>query len=185
MWLAVVGLGMAGLWRYANTPGPPARASVQWPLQAKVERDRELPTLILFVHPECGCSTATISELATLMTRAQGRVRAQVLVFRPGDAPAGWEQSRLWQAAEAIDGVDVATDVDAAEATRFGAYVSGQALLYDRHGGLAFDGGITYARGHAGLNDGRLALTALLTGNRPHVRRTPVFGCLLRPAPHA
>ena len=124
-----------------------------------------------------------MAELAALMAHAQDRVRARVLIFQGhGSTPASAGAGSLWQTAAAIPGVEVEADVDAAEATRFGAYVSGQVLLYDRHGALAFAGGITYARGHEGVNDGRLALTALLTGNRPHLRRTPVFGCLLRPA---
>lgn len=186
VWLAVVGVGMGRLWAYASTPGPSARASAQWPADTALRRDPARSTLVMFLHPECGCSVATVAELAVLMTQAQGRVRAHVLMFRPAGAPPGWERSSgLWADAAAIPGVEVTSDVDAAEAAHFGAFVSGQTLLYDRSGDLAFQGGVTFARGHRGVNDGRLALTALLTGGRPETRRTPVFGCLLRPAPAA
>ena len=49
-------------------------------------------------------------------------------------------------------------DDDGAEARRFGAETSGQTLLYDARGALAFSGGITGARGHAGDNAGRASL---------------------------
>ena len=56
---------------------------------------------------------------------------------------------------------------------------SGQTLLYDEDGRLAFSGGITGARAHAGDNLGRQSLVALL--NREPAKRsaTNVFGCPL------
>ncbi len=53
-------------------------------------------------------------------------------------------------------------DDDGAEAKRFGAETSGQTLLYDERGTLAFSGGITGSRGHAGDNAGRASLLALI-----------------------
>ncbi len=52
-------------------------------------------------------------------------------------------------------------------------------MIYDAAGQLAFEGGITSFRGHSGDNDGRDAIVALLRGQRPQRRATPVFGCAL------
>ena len=61
----------------------------------------------------------------------------------------------------------------------FHAATSGQTLLYDVNGRLAFNGGITARRGHSGPNDGRDAILSLLQdGFRLH-ETTPVFGCSL------
>ena len=65
-----------------------------------------------------------------------------------------------------------------AQARRFGVETSGQTLLY-AGGSLAFSGGITGSRGHAGTNAGETALIALLTRGDADRRGTSVFGCPL------
>jgi len=66
-----------------------------------------------------------------------------------------------------------------AEAKRFGAETSGQTLLYDERGTLAFSGGITGSRGHAGDNAGRASLLALINRSDADRRGSSVFGCPL------
>jgi hypothetical protein len=183
MWLGVVGVGLGKLWGFAQTPGPAAAASESWPAASHIARDEHRPTLVVFAHPQCGCSRATVGELALLMAHAQGRVATRILFYRPSDADPGWERTDLWSSAAAISGVQVTSDEDGAEAMIFGAAVSGQALLYDVEGRLIFSGGITAARGHSGDNAGRSALVSLLTNDIASTTRTPVFGCFLRDAP--
>jgi hypothetical protein len=181
LWLAVVGSGLGALSKYAETPGPAAAAPDRWPAGARVHLDSLRPTLVLFAHPRCACSRATIGELAVLMTHAQGRVATHVLFFTPARAAAEWTRTDLWRSAAVIPGVTVESDDDGVEAARFGSQVSGQALLYSTDGRLLFSGGITGARGHAGDNPGRSTLTSLLVEERSaRARPTPVFGCSLR-----
>lgn len=179
VWLVTVTAGLAALWAYAERPGPSATAPASWPAAATVPAPAEKPALVMFLHPQCACSEATVGELALLMAHAQGRVAVYVFVYRPADSGPEWARTGLWHAAEAIPGVKVTDDVDAKEARTFGARVSGQVLLYDRHRRLLFNGGITAARGHSGDNPGRSALLALLNGATPATTRTPVFGCFL------
>jgi hypothetical protein len=73
--------------------------------------------------------------------------------------------------------VDVRWDVEGREARRFCARTSGQALLYDERGRLAFQGGITSARGHEGDSVGKSRLAALLSGGEADGRTSDVFGC--------
>jgi hypothetical protein len=75
--------------------------------------------------------------------------------------------------------VKVVDDPDSEMARRFGAGVSGQVLLYDASGHLAFNGGITASRGHFGDNDGLDAVLAILRDQTPYRRTSPVFGCSL------
>jgi hypothetical protein len=184
LWIAIAAAGLGALWRYAQTPGPGADAPERWPASSRIARDDGRPTLVVFAHPKCACSRATIGELAVLMAHVPQRSpSAHVLFFRPSQAGDEWAETDLWQSAAHIPGVSVADDLDGAEAARFGSTVSGQALLYGTDGRLLFSGGITSARGHSGDNDGRTALTALLTGPAsPHVPVTPVFGCSLQAA---
>ena len=179
LWLMIVVVGMATLWGYASTPGPAAKAGMTWP-SGVFARDARRPTLVMFLHPHCACSRASVGELARLMAHAQGRARVYVLLSRPSDTEPGAERTDLWHSAAEIPGVEVLSDDNDVQSAAFGAAVSGQTLLYDPQGHLIFSGGITAARGHSGDNAGSSAVLALLTGAVPAVTTTPVFGCFLR-----
>lgn len=154
-------------------------APAVWAADSRTLRAPGVPTLLVFAHPRCPCSRATLGELAVLMAQAHGRVHAQVWFYRPEGLAAGWEKTDLWDTAAAIPGVSVACDVGGAEARRFHATVSGQTLLYGADGRCRFSGGITAARGHSGDNGGRGAVLALLHDAAMKRVATPVFGCAL------
>lgn len=137
------------------------------------------PTLVVFAHPRCPCSRASVGELALIMAKARGQVQARVWFYRPAGMPEDWAHTDLWHSASAIPGVSVAGDEGGAEAARFHATVSGQTLLYRGDGRRLFNGGITSARGHSGDNAGRSAVLALLQGHTFQAVETPVFGCAL------
>jgi hypothetical protein len=182
VWLAAV---LGGFWRigtYANVAGPAGAPPDAWPVASAIARDAGAPTLLVFAHPQCPCSHATVGELARLMAHSQGRLRAHVLMYRPVSEPISWAQGDMWRLAAAIPGVSVSLDVDGVESKRFGVAVSGHTLVYDEHGRLIFSGGITASRGHEGDNDGRLAIVSFLETHAMAISRTPVFGCFLRPA---
>ena len=180
VWLIIVGGGLAALARYSGTPLPSSAVFAHWPADSHVPRSERQPALIMFAHPQCPCSRASLGELARLMVRVQGRVAPIVLFYRPADAEFGWERTDLWDSAAMIPGVQVATDVEGIEAERFGVAVSGHVLLYDTRGRLVFSGGITPARGHAGDNAGSAAIASLLNTGHLQTARTPTFGCYLR-----
>jgi hypothetical protein len=188
-WVASTAFGLSRLWTYESTPGTPARAPAGWPKDARVPRAPDKPTLVLLIHPRCPCSRATLGELAAIMTDCRGRLAATVLMLHPAGTPAGWERTDLWNTAAAIPGVTVLADEQGAQARRFGAATSGQALLYAPNGQLLFAGGITASRGHRGDNAGRDAITTLVLhddrATHPTPAQTPVYGCPLTndPAP--
>jgi len=165
--------------RYATTPGPAATAPAAWPGDAPFPKASIGSTLMVFLHPQCGCSRATLEELSRLQACCSRQMEATVLMNAPSTVPAGWTDSDLRKAAVAIPGVRVLDDPDGATARRFGVHTSGQTLLYDPQGGLVFQGGITPMRGHSGDNAGRDEISHLLRGGPPRPVRTPVFGCAL------
>jgi hypothetical protein len=177
-WMAGIGGGFHALWRYTATPGPAAETRPAWPSSA-IEHDPHLPTLVLTLHPECACSGATLESLSRVSRAANGRVAIIVLIGGQGGAHSPTNASDLERAAAAIPGATVIADRDGGEAARFGALVSGQTFLYDHDGRLLFSGGITAGRGHAGENDGEIALRRLIAERASPIQRTPVFGCLL------
>jgi hypothetical protein len=172
-WLGLVATGFAFWEKYDSTPGQAERADSSPP---STQRGWEL---VLFAHPQCPCTRASLGELAELAHQAGPNLAIRVVFVRPSDAPEGWEHSELWSMAAAIPGVQVSCDPDGSEARRSGATTSGHLVLYDPLGRVAFYGGITRGRGRVGESSARQTILALLAGSEPAIRETPVFGCAL------
>ena len=171
---------LAGSWalmRYENTPGAVARTPDQWPVSTAIPRRPGETTLVLFAHPLCPCSRASMEELAQIVAQCRGRVTPHVLFLKP--AGTDWTSTFLTQAAAEIPDVHVLLDEGGREARRFAAQTSGQVVLYDAQGKLIFSGGITASRGHSGDNAGQSAIVSLLNAGTAKRDRTLVFGCSL------
>jgi hypothetical protein len=182
LWLVAGTSGMAVLWRYGASPGTPADPPPQWPTTSMLERAAGRPTLLMFAHPHCPCTRATIEELDRLLASVAEPPQVHVVFTKPDGTEPAWEYTDLWRRAAAIPGVAVARDEGGREALRFGAATSGQVLLYDVAGELRFAGGITPSRGHAGDSAGRSMLQQILASRHVPEDATPVFGCALREA---
>jgi len=171
-----------GLWillDYKTSPGTAASPPYQFPKDCPLEKVPGRATLIMLAHPHCPCSRASIGELAWIMARAKEKVQAYVLVLKPAGFPQDWEKTDLWHNAASIPGVQVLCDQGGNEARRFRAATSGQTILYDAQGRLAFNGGITGSRGHSGSNVGRSAVLSFLIDGKAERKETQVFGCAL------
>jgi hypothetical protein len=177
LWLALVCTGFAWLVRYEFSPGRAGTTPVSWPEASRIERATGRPTLLMFAHPRCPCTRASMAELARLMARCPDKARVVVSFFRPKTGEEDWTRTDLWRSASSLPGVVVQSDEDGVEARRFHSETSGQVLLYDIRGRLVFEGGITSSRAHEGGNAGRSALVAILSGDALNSPRTPVFGC--------
>ncbi len=177
LWVAGGGYGIYALHRYETTPGVAGASPPSWPQGSRLSPDARRASLLMLVHPQCSCTQASLAELASVMRAAGGRLSARVLFVRPRGMPVDWEHSDTWREAQRIAGVTAVTDVDGAEARRFGAWTSGQVVVYDRWGHLLYSGGITDSRGHQGDNMGRRQLLAALD-HQPVVSGTAaVYGC--------
>lgn len=184
IWLLAVTAGFGALLRYASTPAPPDdSAPARWPATTALTRAGARSQLVLFAHPHCPCTHASVTELARLMGRFHDRLDARVLIVQPPGAGDEWSDSALRERARGIPGVKVFLDRDGVEARRFGAVASGTVLLYDRGGRLLFHGGITASRGHEGRSFGQERIASLLTTGRADSDQAPVFGCVLFDAP--
>ena len=183
LWVPTVAFGVNVLWKYSTTPGHPATPPLDWPANPPIERGTARATLVMFVHPQCPCSRASLGELAIIMAHTPRPLEATVFFYLPAGEASAWARTDLWRTASAIPGVRVFEDRAAAAARTFGALTSGQTLLYNPDGHLLFRGGITGFRGHSGDNAGRSAILALLEMKTPWHNtspvRTPVLGCSL------
>jgi hypothetical protein len=180
VWGLAIAAGCLFSFRFEYTPAGLEAPRVVWPQETACRLSSQRPTLVMFVHPRCPCSRASLNELATLTTNCRDRFDAQVVFFLPQTAGADWAQTDLWDSAARIPGVVLRLDPGGTEQRRFAAGVSGEVFLYRPNGALAFHGGITAGRGHAGDNPGRSALEALLVNDQISTRTTPVFGCDLQ-----
>lgn len=190
VWLGVIVGGFAQLLRYESTSDtldgkPLVVGPLLFPQTQLLERNPQGQTLLMFAHPHCACTRASLSELAAILAECPDLQTARIIFPLPANAPPSWQSGDIAQEAAALLGVSVIWD-DQEQLTRlFAARTSGQVLLYDAAGKRLFSGGITALRGHAGWNAGRGAIVALHQQNPSahgelEIRNcTPVFGCPL------
>lgn len=178
-WAAVVAIGLRTLFAYETTPGQVGRIPETWPGGAKVKLAEKTDTLLMFVHPRCPCTAASVEELAQIMAQLPGRLRSYVLLWSPPNSGAAWSSAEIAQSAAQIPGVVVLPDPGGAQASAFGAKTSGYVLLFDPQGRRLFRGGITGMRGHVGDNLGSNAVVSLVRGESRAPKSSQVFGCSL------
>jgi len=178
-WFFAVGTGIAYVSKYQNLAGDTGATPRHWPNAAPFQLTPAKFTLLLFAHPQCPCTRATLEELNRLLARCGDRVDTHVFFLQSAGLAANWTRSGLWSSAAEIPGVTLHEDLDGATARRFGAETSGYALLYDTRGELLFRGGITAGRGHAGDNAGENMILAQINSPAANVEQTPVYGCSL------
>jgi hypothetical protein len=181
-WIALLGIGIEHMARFETTAGTSANTPVEWPAESRIARAADRDTLVVFLHPKCPCSRATLSELNAIMNDARASSRiAPVIAFVADDGVApDWHRTAIWDDALRIPGAIRILDAGGVEAERFGAETSGFVLLYGRDGRLRFSGGITDSRGHAGNNVGRQQVIALVDDESAAPATHAVFGCVLR-----
>jgi hypothetical protein len=102
LWLSLACAGIASLWLYSAAPGKDGSPPDRWPLSSSLRRAPEASTLVMFVHPKCPCSRASISELAVLLAHSAGNLHAQVIFLKPQGKEDAWTHTDLWYAASAV-----------------------------------------------------------------------------------
>jgi hypothetical protein len=177
LWLSAIAVGLGALAWYDNAPAELANVPAAWPSESQLHLGEQGQTLVLFAHPRCPCTRSTLSELEKLVAHCQQKVTPWIVFFKPDGETDDWARTDLWNTASAIPGAHVMCDEGGREARLFQATTSGQTLLYDASGKLQFNGGITFARGHAGDNAGRTAIESYCAGDAPGYGATPIFGC--------
>src|ERR1041385_809304 len=162
IWIGSVTVGFLSLWHHSGVPGTAASPPERWPAESRIPHAPGLEPLVLFAHPHCPCTRASLSELALVLATTSVPVQAWVLIVKPEGVEAGWEKGGNYELAQTISQARVMVDDRGSEARRFGARTSGQVLYYDGGGRLRFHGGITAGRGHQGDSAGKESLLALL-----------------------
>ena len=177
--LAATAAGFFLLQQFNGTAAPQHSAPPVWPRSSELVRPANRPQILVFLHPFCSCSRATLHELARVIAQVQRperRPRIDVLFVRTEEK---WPEGDLWRQATGIPGAIARWDEGARAAALFSARTSGVVLLYGVHGELLFQGGVTGSRGHEGDNFGASRLLTALETGRPVGIVSQVFGCAL------
>jgi hypothetical protein len=177
-WGGIVTSGILLLESFAARPGDGGAPAGRWLAESRIRRDDRRPTLLIFLHPQCPCSRASLDELAYIVDQSHDRVSVHAVLLGTPFLDR-WGRSEIERDLASLRDVHVSPDRGGVEARRFGVATSGHALLYDSGGQLLFSGGITAARGHAGDNYGRAAVLDLILNKGGGRAGSPVFGCPL------
>lgn len=183
-WAVALGVGVVLVWQAKLRPGALGRDVATWPADTTLPRNSGAPQVIMFAHPRCPCTLASLDELERAMAQSGSEV-APVIVFNvAAGTPETWAHGASWTRAMRIPRARVVIDRDGREAERFGAATSGHVFVFGGDGERVFSGGVTPARGHVGEGPGREGLIAALTDERvAAAHATPVFGCPMRDQP--
>jgi hypothetical protein len=168
VWLAGAVAGFAMWSTYDATPGE----------EPAEPEPTDGPRLVVFLHPHCPCSRATLREFATVLPEVPAGVPVEVILVQPPGAEPGWEAGPIRDLAAELPDVVVTIDRDGTEAAIAGVTTSGHVVYTNAAGEVKFSGGITRSRGGLGDSSGKRALIAALHGEAA-TATSPTFGCSL------
>lgn len=179
IWMVFLGFGSWYLWSYENTPGATAHFSSHIPARHNVALDAERPTIIVFAHPHCPCSRASISELTKSLSQFQNKFRTKVYFYIPPGKDIQWAHSSLWEKTQRLPDTEVFIDPDGKIARAFEAKISGETFVLSPQDKILYHGGMTASRGHEGESAGSRGLADIARRGVASVVESPVFGCSL------
>ncbi len=178
-WCVSLATGFAVFASYKSASSDQGEASpLRFPSDASFVRNAEKPTLLMFIHPGCACSRASLAELARVLLQV-GPVPQTFVVIQADGPPEALVETDITRKARGLAGVSVVVDAFGHEAQRFAATTSGHTLLYAEQGELLFSGGLTNTRGHEGPSFGQEHLLSVLRDHDRSQKHTEIFGCSL------
>jgi hypothetical protein len=175
-WAILVLVGGMLLVKYQMAPGEQKPGPERLP-ESQTHQGQSLSEMLVFLHPKCPCSRATVEELDRLMADTTGKLKVKAYFVGPQNAADDWTQSPLVVRARSIPNIEVAYDAGGAHAKAFGALTSGQAFVFDPKGKKVYQGGLTASRGHEGANEGCASIVEYVKTGKLPPSQPPVFGC--------
>ena len=166
-----------------------------WPPSSRLPLPDSAPWALVFLHPQCSCSAATLEAVARLVGLCEDRIDWTLVVRAdsedPGFAARGGLTRRISRLVEGLHNVDRFVDENGREAGRFGVGTSGHTFLFAAGTyELIAQGGLTPTRGHFGETSmwGAICRSAGVSRSEAERRAaldgtldSPVFGCEIEP----
>ncbi len=177
IWLICIIISLYYISSYMFKVSENPQACPIYPNNQQIIFDKTKDNLILFIHPFCPCSHATVNELKRVLAKTNANIAINVVFIKPKGLKS-IQQNDLYQEISQIKGVNIIFDRSNVLAGAFNINTSGSILLYDINGNLIFQGGITGGRAEEGDNLGKSRLIQALK-NESGKWQSPVFGCSL------
>src|SRR6186997_577410 len=95
VWGVVLTMGFRSLIEFETTAGAPGVVRAAWPADAPVAFEAGKSNLVMFAHPKCPCSRASLAELVKVLTRTKGALQASILFYTPTDGTREWKGAEL------------------------------------------------------------------------------------------
>src|SRR5579864_5919718 len=101
--------GLRMLIRFDQTPGRSSKVAERWPEESMIRRPSDSPQLVLFAHPFCPCTEATIEELERILARRprEAQLPAITVVLAAVKKGVAQRSSRIVHQAERLPGAHV------------------------------------------------------------------------------
>ena len=197
LWACGCAAGFTALMVYGNQPGLVGEQAEGFVLPAEFRTGGGGPTLVMYIHPKCPCTRASIRELERLQADLLHPIQIVAFFYEPdgidadgGDAES-WRDTDTCRSIARMPRTRTVPDPEGRVAAQAGVTTSGTVCLYDGEGRTVFVGGITPSRAHEGDSEGGLALRRLLNESNEDLEvlstahreaaglpgRTAVYGC--------
>ena len=174
-WIGVVAVAGATLLNHAYQPSKTPSES-KGAVSLKPSRSYKI---VLFAHPFCPCTRATLTELSESLARLSHDVSVTIVFVSRGLNQEDVTSSSTFRMAGMLPGAKVVIDSGAEEASRFGATTSGEAFAFDPSGHMIYHGGLTPGRGHQGDAAGQTQLEQIIAAGGSRFCTAPIYGCQL------
>jgi hypothetical protein len=173
-----VALGWYQLFNFSTTPGAQLAAPAHWPREIPSPSvNSHAPLLLVFVHPRCSCTPATLQQLDQILSSTHTTVQVVLVVYRSKAISQETSSATSEPAKYLHVPAQIVPDTNGLLARRFGAATSGEIVLYAAGGNLLFQGGLTPMRAQPGDSAGASALRNALATGATQAKVATVFGC--------
>ncbi|WP_446742142.1 hypothetical protein [Silvibacterium acidisoli] len=164
------------IFRFGATPGGQLNAPGHLPAAAPFHATGA-PVLLVFVHPGCTCTHATLEELDDTLNGYTKTLQVVLVVYHSAATERAGLTLEFTPRSWLHRDFRVVSDDKGMLSKQFGVQTSGEIVLYGRNGQMLFQGGVTPERAHVGASKGRDALERALFREDRQGGMTQVFGC--------
>src|SRR5882724_5524565 len=90
LWIVAIGAGFGLLAEFDSTAGAAGESPRQWPRETGIVRTPGRASLLMFAHPRCPCTRASLTELARIAAGFSDQVDVKVFFRLPETESAEW-----------------------------------------------------------------------------------------------
>lgn len=178
-WIGISLFGWCTLFRHTFRPSITAEIAARSLCAQGLAQPSEAFQIVIFAHPFCPCTQATLDKLDESLTRFPAKTSIRVIFVIEGLERSSVEESSSIAFARRLPKVEVQFDDTGEAVLHWGARVSGEVFAFNRSGHCVFHGGLTSGRGHKGDSLGQKELERRAAGGCDEQYAGPVFGCAL------